>query len=38
MGFYSPGDDKRLKVKDFDKDKIRHDGQNRVRIGVLTVE
>jgi hypothetical protein len=38
MGFYSPGDDHRMAVKSFDKDKIRHDGQNRVRIGVLTVE
>jgi hypothetical protein len=38
FGFYNPGDDKRLPVKDFDKAKIRHDGQNRVRIGVLTVE
>jgi hypothetical protein len=38
MGFYNPSDDKRLVVKDFDKAKVRHDGQNRVRIGVLTVE
>ena len=38
MGFYNPGDDKRLPVKDFDKAKVKHDGQNRVRVGVLTVE
>jgi len=38
MGFYNPSDDKRLPVKDYDKTKVRHDGQNRVRIGVLTVE
>lgn len=38
IGFYNPNDDRRLKVKDFDKSKIRHDGQNRVSIGVLTVE
>ena len=38
MGFYTPGGGKRLKVKDFDKDKVRHDGHNRVSIGILTVE
>lgn len=38
MGFYNPSDDRRLPVKDYDKTKVRHDGQNRVRIGVLTVE
>lgn len=38
MGFYSPGGDKRLTVKSFDKDKIRHDGSNRVRVGTMTVE
>lgn len=38
MGFYPPGGDKRLSVKSFDKDKVRHDGQNRVRVGTMTVE
>jgi hypothetical protein len=38
MGFYVPGGDRRLAVKDFDKEKIRHDGQNRVRLGSITVE
>lgn len=38
MGFYNPSGDKRLPVKDFDKEKVRHDGQNRVRIGSLTVQ
>jgi hypothetical protein len=38
MGFYSPGGDKRLIVKSFDKDKVRHDGSNRVRVGTMTVE
>lgn len=38
MGFYNPGGDKRLPVKSFDKEKVRHDGQNRVRLGSLTVE
>lgn len=38
MGFYNPSGGGRLKVKDFDKDKIRHDGGNRVRIGTMTVE
>lgn len=36
-GFYTPGSDKRLKVKDFDKGKVRHDGSNRVRIGTFEV-
>jgi len=38
MGFYTPGGGKRLKVKNFDKAKVRHDGNNRVSIGILTVE
>lgn len=38
MGFYTPGDDRRLPVRSFDSAKVKHDGQNRVRIGVLTVE
>ena len=37
MGFYTPGSDKRLKVKDFEKKKIRHDGKNRVFIGTFEV-
>ncbi|HOU52416.1 MAG TPA: glycosyltransferase family 39 protein [Myxococcota bacterium] len=38
MGFYNPSGEKRLPVKAFDKEKVRHDGQNRVRLGSLTVE
>ena len=37
MGFYDPKSKKRLKVKDFDKDKVRHDGKNRVMIGTFRV-
>ena len=38
MGFYTPGGGKRLPVKDFDKAKVRHDNNNRVSVGILTVE
>lgn len=38
VGFYNPAGDGRLPVKDYDKTKVRHDGQNRVSIGMLTVE
>lgn len=38
MGFYNPSGDKRLPVKDFDKEKVKHDGQNRVRLGSMTVQ
>jgi len=38
MGFYNPSGEKRLPVKSFDKEKVRHDGQNRVRLGSVTVE
>lgn len=38
VGFYNPSGDGRLPVKDYDKTKVRHDGQNRVSIGMLTVE
>lgn len=38
MGFYNPSGDARLPVKDHDKTRVRHDGQNRVSIGMLTVE
>lgn len=39
IGFYnSGGDGARLPVKDFDKQKVRHDGQNRVAITTITVE
>ena len=38
MGFYNPSTDRRLPVKDFDKEKVRHDGNNRVAIGTLVVE
>lgn len=38
MGFYPPGGGSRLTIKEFDKAKIRHDGQNRIRVGTMTVE
>jgi hypothetical protein len=37
MGFFTPGSDKRLKVKEFEKGKISHDGSDRVRIGTFEV-
>jgi hypothetical protein len=37
LGFFTPGSDKRLKVKDWDKKTVRHDGHNRVRLGKLQV-
>ena len=37
MGFYNPKSKKRLKVKDFDKKSVRHDGKNRVLIGSFRV-
>ena len=37
MGFYNPRDQKRLKVKDFDKKVVRHDGKNRVMVGTFKV-
>jgi len=37
MGFYTPGSDKRLKVKDYNKKKVRHDGKNRVFLGTFEV-
>ena len=37
LGFYTPGSDKRLKVKDYEKGKVVHDGNNRVRIGTFEV-
>ncbi len=37
MGLYTPGSDKRLKVKDYDKKRIRHDGKDRVFIGTFEV-
>ncbi|MEZ4266161.1 MAG: glycosyltransferase family 39 protein [Myxococcota bacterium] len=37
VGFYTPGSDERLKVKNWDEGRIRHDGQNRVRIGTFQV-
>lgn len=38
MGFYEPAGGARLPVKDYDRSKVRHDGQNRVAVGILTVE
>lgn len=37
MGFYNTTNDARLKVKDFDKKKVVHDGQNRVKMGSFMV-
>jgi 4-amino-4-deoxy-L-arabinose transferase-like glycosyltransferase len=37
VGFYTPGSDERLKVKSWDESRMRHDGQNRVRIGTFQV-
>ncbi len=37
MGFYQPSGGSRLEVKDWERDKARHDGQNRVRIGSFQV-
>lgn len=37
VGFYTPGSDERLKVKSWDEGRVRHDGQNRVRIGTFQV-
>jgi len=37
MGLYEPGGGKRLKVKDFDKDTVKHDGGDRVNVGTITV-
>ena len=37
MGWYTPGNDKRLVMRRWDRDKIRHDGRNRIRIGTFQV-
>jgi len=37
MGLYEPGGGKRLKVKDFDKESVKHDGGDRVDVGSITV-
>ncbi|MCB9728769.1 MAG: glycosyltransferase family 39 protein [Deltaproteobacteria bacterium] len=37
IGFYTPGSDERLKVKNWDEGRVKHDGQNRVRVGTLQV-
>lgn len=37
LGFFTPGSDKRLKAKDWDRTVVRHDGHNRVRLGELQV-
>ena len=38
MGLYAPGGgDKRLPIKTWDRRNVRHDGHNRVRLGVLQV-
>lgn len=37
LGFFTPGSDKRLKVKGWDREVVLHDGHNRVRLGELQV-
>jgi len=37
MGLYMPGGGKRLKVKDWDRKAVRHDGHDRFRIGHFEV-
>jgi len=37
MGLYEPGGGKRLKVKGFDKESVKHDGGDRVDVGSITV-
>jgi hypothetical protein len=37
IGFYTPGSDERLKVKSWEEGRVRHDGQNRVRVGTFQV-
>jgi len=38
IGFYQPSGGKRLTVTSFDKEKVRHDGNNRVSVSPVTVE
>ncbi len=33
VGFFTPGSDKRLPVKGFQKGQVKHDGQNRLAVG-----
>lgn len=37
VGWWNPSGGARLKAKDWDKEKVRHDGTNRLRIGSLQV-
>lgn len=37
LGFYTPGSDKRLPVKEVDEKTVQHDGSNRVKIGSFQV-
>jgi hypothetical protein len=37
MGFYNPRDKKRMRVKEFDKKVVRHDGKNRIMLGTFRV-
>lgn len=37
LGLYNPTTDKRMVVKGWDKDRVRHDGNNRVRVGGFQV-
>ena len=37
MGLYNTSTDKRMVVKRWDKDNVRHDGSNRVRLGTFRV-
>jgi hypothetical protein len=37
MGLYEPNGGMRLRVSDFDKETVEHDGHNRVRVAIFTV-
>ena len=37
MGLYEPNSGMRLRVSDFDKNTVEHDGHNRVRVAIFTV-
>lgn len=37
IGFYNTANDKRMKIKDFDRGHVLHDGGNRVRVGTFSV-
>lgn len=37
IGFYNTANDKRMKVTEFDRGRVLHDGGNRVRVGTFSV-